>query len=103
MISEKLRQRRQVTWTAGWNEHAVVLRSQLQRRHPMGIGSKNLDLRNRNQESRTWYNDTANTIGFSAWETVYEGPGKAFESTGLLPGHPYEFRVKTIGHNILTV
>eukprot|EP00392_Amoebophrya_sp_AT5.2_P010695 g10760.t1 len=90
-----------VTWTTGWHPYCSVLRSVLQRRYPLSIGSMNLDLRNRNQEAVTWYNSTANTVGFSRWQTVYEGPGKAFENTGLLPGHPYEFRVKTIGKNIL--
>ena len=95
-------------------------------------------MRNRNQESRTWYKDTelsgfgeelahgqgeimqfagggpgtptfptpsnshdGNRDGFSDWKVVYEGPGKAFESTDLAPGKPYEFRVKTIGWNIV--
>ncbi|CAD7960610.1 unnamed protein product [Amoebophrya sp. A120] len=90
-----------VTWTTGWNPNAAVLRSVLQRRYPVAIGSMNIDLRNRNQESATWYNSTEQFPGFSPWETVYEGPGKQFENTNLLPGHPYEFRVKTIGRNIL--
>ncbi|CAD7937806.1 unnamed protein product [Amoebophrya sp. A25] len=89
-----------VTWTTGWNPHCTILRSVLQQRYPNAIGSMNIDLRNRGQESSTWYNDTINTVGFSPWTAVYEGPGKAFESTGLLPGHPYEYRVKTIGYNI---
>lgn len=74
-----------VSWTNAYNHYCSPLRSRLQRRHPERIASEDLDLRNRNQESRSWYNDTE----FSTWETIYEGPGKAFETLNLLPGRPW--------------
>ena len=54
-------------------------------------------LKNRNQESKSWYEDTI----WDSWRTVTPAGfmGKGWEEHGLDAGKPYEFRVRTWGRN----
>ena len=62
-------------------------------KRPAAKRSQRLDMRNRNQESASFYADTM----WSPWETVYVGHGRSYKNSQLKPGFPYEFRVRTLG------
>lgn len=88
-----------VAWTFAWNPWAEVAGYELQVRHPQGPYWKLTQVespRFRAADSLTWYDD----VTWTQWKTVYNGQGRVYTlRNGLVPGHPYEFRVRALGND----